>query len=175
MWREGVLSLPIPFSLTEALSDSPSISVASLSVRRRRDLRRRFADRLDSLASVSAVWSVSVLVSMEPYVRLSSLLRSPAAESLLASHTSNCLMLPPRYRSCCCILLVLLLFLARPVLPLGLGWVRASCEHLSGGGGLSPCPWGQAVIVLDGPTRIQHYKCYVARSPWRRIRTPCPD
>lgn len=60
-----MLSLPTPFSLTEALSDSPSISVASLSVRRRRDLRRRLADRLDSLASVSAVWSVSVLVSRE--------------------------------------------------------------------------------------------------------------
>lgn len=145
---KGVVSLPTPFSLTEALSDSPSISVTSLSVRRRRDLRRRFADRLDSLASVSAVWSVSVLVSRGPYARLSSLLRAPAAglEALL-SHVTDCLSanLLPSYQSCCCILLVLHLFLARRVLPLGLCQVRASCERLSAGGGLSPCPWGQAV------------------------------
>lgn len=73
-------TLPIPFSLVEALSDSlmPSISVASSSVLRRRDLLRRFAGKLDSLASVSAVWSVSV--SAAPKALLSSWSRGPAAE-----------------------------------------------------------------------------------------------
>lgn len=54
--------IPMPFSLTDTLSDSraPSIIVASSSVRRRRDRRRRLLTGCDSLASVSAVWSVSV-------------------------------------------------------------------------------------------------------------------
>lgn len=68
IFPNNVTSLPIPFSLMEALSDSlmPSISVVSSSVLRRRDLLRRFAGKLDSLASVSAVWSVSVFVSAAP-------------------------------------------------------------------------------------------------------------
>lgn len=67
--QTGQNSIPIPFSPTEALSDSlmPSIIVASSSVLRRRDRLRRFAGNKDSLASVSAVWSVSVFVSKAPW------------------------------------------------------------------------------------------------------------
>lgn len=60
-----LVGLPRPFSLSEALSDSlmPSITVVSSSVRRRRERLRRLMFIWDSLASVSAVWSVSVLSS----------------------------------------------------------------------------------------------------------------
>lgn len=60
-----LLSLPMPFSLSEALSDSlrPSMRVASSSARRRRERRSRPVLRCDSLPSVLAVCSVSVLSS----------------------------------------------------------------------------------------------------------------
>lgn len=59
--------------------------------------------------------------------------------------------LSDHYQSCCCILLVLRLFPARPVPSLVPCRVRASCDRLSVGVGLSPCPWGQAAS-LNQPT-----------------------
>ncbi|TNN55556.1 hypothetical protein EYF80_034214 [Liparis tanakae] len=70
----------------------PSISAASSSVLRRRDLLRRFAGKLDSLVSVSAAGSVSVAPPIRSVLTMNSSWKDDTSCLELCRHKSKALI-----------------------------------------------------------------------------------